>query len=306
MGRPEISRSYTKHLGRVGSVRIYESPPAGVDELIDRLRGASTILPFFAGSPLTREVLQAVRPSLVVIAGPIGACVDQRAAWDIGARVYDTPGLSALAVADYSFALLLALAHRIHEGAFSVRTGGWGAFVGRELTALKLGIVGLGRVGTRVAEMASVFGMEVSAWSPRLDRGGATPEGVRGMSLRDLLSWSDAVSLHLRLSPQTKGIIGASEIKLMSENALLVNTARAALLDMAAIRAAVAAGRLGGVALDVHDVEPLPKADILRCHPLVLCTPHMAWMTEQTIDRFVTAVASFVEHESPISIRQVV
>ncbi|MEU6115114.1 NAD(P)-dependent oxidoreductase [Streptomyces sp. NPDC047117] len=298
LGRPEIARAFSRSLSDAGPVRIHEAPAADTAELIHRLRGASVVVPFFAGAPLTGEVLESVRPPLVVVAGPASSCVDERAARETGTRVHGTPGLAAPAVAHYTLALMLSLLHRIPHGAQSVRDGGWETFPGREAAGLTLGVVGLGRIGTRLAELASAIGMDVVGWSPRLDRGDSVPEGIQAVPLAELLTRSDVVSLHLRLGRRTRGLIGSSELALLREDSVLVNTARAGLVDMAALRAVVAAGKVAGVALDVHDVEPLPDDDILRSHPAVLATPHMAWMTSRTIDRIVGAAAAVVRQES--------
>jgi phosphoglycerate dehydrogenase-like enzyme len=135
--------------------------------------------------------------------------------------------------------------------------------------------------------------MHVSAWSPRLDPDRARPAGVTASGLDALLATSEAVSLHLRLVPETRGLLDADRIRLLTPGSLLVNTARAGLLDTSALREAVVAGRLGGLAIDVFDAEPPPPDDPLCHHPAVLATPHMAWMTGQAVDRFVAAAAGF-------------
>ncbi|MFD8337509.1 NAD(P)-dependent oxidoreductase [Streptomyces solisilvae] len=308
-GSALVATAFRRHLtsGGTGTVDalVHEDPADGPGELVRRLRGADTAVHFFTGPRLDDEVLEAARPGRIVVAGPANDCVDLAAARRLGIPVHDTPGLAARSVAEHSLTLLLALVRRLPEVVPAMSDGGWRPVFGRELGGIRLGLIGLGRVGELFASLAVALGMRVSAWSPHLDGARCAAVGAVPCGLEELLATSDAVSLHLRLSSAGERLLGRAELGLLADGALLVNTARAGLLDMAALRETVLAGRLGGVALDVFDIEPLPPEDPLRHHPTVLVTPHLAWMTKEAVDRFVAAAAGFVQHRTTTQVRQV-
>nr|WP_202446837.1 NAD(P)-dependent oxidoreductase [Streptomyces sp. SID5468] len=268
---------------------LFTDPCPTPEILGERIRGAGTVLHFFHAPPLPTAPLLAERPGRVVVAGP-GAGLDLPALAGAGIEVYDTPGLAADSVAEFTLTLLLMLAHRVPSamGAASDMP-----FAGRELAGKTLGIVGWGRIGARTARLARGIGMRVTAWSPSLGKETARDAEARRLPLEELLASADAVSLHLREAPATRGVLDAGRLALLGREALLVNTARAGLVDMAELRRRLAAGLLGGAALDVADVEPLPPDDPLRTDPRVLVTPHMAWMTDETVTRFVSAALAF-------------
>ncbi|RAG81913.1 phosphoglycerate dehydrogenase [Streptacidiphilus pinicola] len=271
-------------------------------ELADRIRGSADVLQFFHGTPLRAEALLAARPARVLVAGPAGGAVDLDAARSAGIHVYDTPGLAAATVAEFTLTLLLALARRLPAG---VGAGtAWRPTAGRDLAGRLLGVVGWGAIGSAVARLALGIGMRVAAWSPSLDAATAHTAGVQRLELDELLAAADAVSLHLRSAPGTDGIVDARRLALLGPHALLVNTARAALVDMAELRRRLTAGALGGVALDVFDVEPLPEDDLLRTHPAALLTPHMAWMTDDAVGRFLAAAIAFGVHGDDSRVRR--
>lgn len=271
--------------------RIFTDPPADTAELIERLRGADTILHYFQGRRLDAEVLAQTRPRRIVVMGPTGASVDAEAAAALGIELYETPGLAVPAVAEHTIALMLALARRLTRAHASMRAGAWEPRLSSELAGRRLGVVGIGRIGERVASIALAMGMEVSAWARQP---GQRDDAVRLVSLDSLLRESDVVSLHARLGPESVGLIDRRRIGLLKPEALIVNTARAQLLDMDALRAALRAGKIAGAALDVFEAEPLSRDDPLREDPAVLLTPHSAWMTRQTLERFVCAAAAFI------------
>jgi glyoxylate reductase len=181
--------------------------------------------------------------------------------------------------AEFAFAPLLAAARRVPEADRFVRDGGWSParswepdlLLGRDLHGASLGIVGLGAVGRAVARRASSFGMRVRGWS----RSPAEVPGVEWVALPDLLSRSDFLSIHVPLSSQTRGLIGADEIARMPRGAILVNTARGGIVDEAALRAALESGQLTSAALDVFESEPLPAASPLRQAPNLILAPHI-------------------------------
>jgi phosphoglycerate dehydrogenase-like enzyme len=231
------------------------------------------------------EALLARCPALVVIARA-GAGLDNldtAAAARRGIAVIHAPGANTGTVAEHTLALMLDLARGITRSARAVATGRWeerARYRGDELGGLTLGIVGFGNIGRRVAELASAFRMHVlvAAHASRAEVRDSYPR----LPLPELLASADVVTLHLPLTPATRNLIGAAELARMRRGTLLVNTARGALVDMSALRAALLRGTLGGFAADVLDVEPPAPDDPLLVAENVLLTPHVASLTEAT------------------------
>jgi D-3-phosphoglycerate dehydrogenase len=205
-----------------------------------------------------------------------------------GIPVVYAPGANAATVAEHTIALILDLARGITRTAKLVSAGRWEErkhFHGHELAGLRLGLVGCGNIGKRVAALARAFGMEVFR-AERSD-GSASSTSASGdlpptLPLGELLATCDAVSLHVPLSPATRGLIGERELATMKPGAYLVNTARGELIDGAALRASLAAGHLGGFAADVLEQEPPAADDPLLAHERVVLTPHVGALTERT------------------------
>jgi phosphoglycerate dehydrogenase-like enzyme len=205
--------------------------------------------------------------------------IDLRAARSRGVEVVYAPGLTTTAVAEHTLLLMLAAARRLRPLANAVHQGNWAVrdgYTGLELAGRTLGVLGMGRIGRRVAELAQAIGMQVVGWS-RSGRGPFT-----ALALDDVLRTADVVSLHVALAPETRGLIGRRELELMRPGAILINTARGALIDQAALRDALAAGRLAGFAADVLDGEPPDPNDALLADDRVLITPHSAALTDRT------------------------
>ena len=233
-----------------------------------------------------RESLLARLPALklLITTGMNNASIDMAAAAARGVVVCGTRGIEGSA-AELTWALLMALARHIPEEANNLRAGGepWQRTVGSDLAGKTLGIIGLGRLGSLVARYGLAFGMNVVGWTRSDAAGRAGKLGIgHAASLDELLSTADMVTLHLRLNGETRGIIGARELRLMKPGALLVNTSRGPLVEEAALVAALSSGALGGAALDVFDREPLPAGHPLRTLPNVVATPHIGYVTEGT------------------------
>ena len=268
-----------------GRVRSFPDPPAGPAEWRARLAGAATVLHFFDDGRLPTDLLLEAAPRTVAIAGPAGGCVDAAALREAGITVLDTPGCAVRAVAEHTVSLILRAARAPlgHQP--------WGAepqLPGVELGDAVLGLVGFGLVARTVARLGQGLGMRVRTCSSHLTAQEAAALGVERVPLDHLMSGSDVVSVHLRATPETAGRLNRDLLGLLRPDTVLVNTARADVIDMAALRDLVRAGRLCRVALDVLDVEPLPADDILRTSPGVVVTPHTAWLTNRSIDRMVT------------------
>jgi phosphoglycerate dehydrogenase-like enzyme len=229
------------------------------------------------------------RLRLLVTSGMRNAALDVAAANGRGVVVCGTPS-SPTPPVELTWALVLGLARQLVPESLALRAGGpWQSSVGRDLAGATLGVVGLGKIGGRVAAVAQAFGMDVVAWSQHLTDERTAEAGVRRAErLPDLLAQSDVVTLHLVLSDRTRGLVGADELAVMRRSAYLVNTARAGLVDTSALVAALVAGGIAGAGLDVYDEEPLPAAHLLRTLPNVLATPHLGYVTEANYRAYFT------------------
>ncbi|MBM3956023.1 MAG: hydroxyacid dehydrogenase [Planctomycetes bacterium] len=219
-------------------------------------------------------------------------CVDLAAATRAGVVVCNTPGLLDEAVADYAWALLFAVARRVTAGEDLLRAGQWSVAWGHDVHGKTLGIVGCGRIGRAVARRAAGFGMRVLGHDPFAPADGVP--GVELVPLERLLRDSDFVSLHCALSAANRGMIGRAELAAMKRSAYLVNTARGALVDDAALVAALGSGAIAGAALDAFAAEPLPQSSPLRGSPRLLITPHQAFNSVETCERVSLAAAEAI------------
>lgn len=239
-------------------------------------------------TPLRGELLKTLpRLKLIVTAGMANAAIDMRAARDCGITVCGTASVGSSTV-ELTWALLLALVRGVPLADASLRNGRWQADSppGADLADATLGVIGLGRLGSRVAAVANAFGMRVLAWSANLTPERAAECGAELVTKADLLSTSDIVTVHVRLSDRTHGLLGAGELAAMKPTAFLVNTSRGPIVDEQALVDALQDGRLAGAALDVYDIEPLPAAHPLLSAPNTVLTPHLGYVTAQTYDLF--------------------
>ncbi|MGX1308800.1 phosphoglycerate dehydrogenase-like enzyme [Amorphus suaedae] len=222
---------------------------------------------------------------LLVTSGMKNAAVDLEAAREHGVAVCGTAS-SGHATAELSFLMILSLARKLPEQMASMREGGWQVGLGRDLRGTRLGLLGMGRLGTEMAKFGTAFGMDVVGWSQNLTPAAAEAAGARYVEKAELFETSDFVSVHLRLSDRTQGIVGRDDIARMKPDACLINTSRGGLVDNDALVAALREGRLGGAALDVYDHEPLPADDPLRSVPGLLLTPHIGYVTRESYEVF--------------------
>lgn len=252
------------------------------DDLVALLAGAPVVVAMRERTAFPRRVLERLPDlRLLVTTGSANVAIDVAAARERGVTVSGTGSLTA-ATAEHTWALLLALARGVPAEERQLRAGGWQLGLGKDLEGATLGVVGLGRLGSRVAEVGQAFGMHVVAWSQHLDPDAARAAGVEPVDKAELFARADVVTLHLVLSDRSRGTVGAAELAAMKPDALLVNTSRGPLVDEAALVAALHEGRLGGAALDVYDVEPLPADSPLRTAPRLVLTPHLGYVTEGT------------------------
>lgn len=197
----------------------------------------------------------------------------------------------ASAPAELTWALILELARDVSGQQERLRHGSWQNSLGVGLEGQVLGVIGFGRIGKRVAKVAQAFDMRVLAYSPSLNHETATAHGVEAVNLQHLAQHSDVISLHAKLTDSARGVISEDLVSMMKSQALLVNTARSALVDAQAVETAVAGGKLGGFAQDVFDEEPLPADDALRSMPKTVLTPHIGYATQQNFDLYAHQVA---------------
>jgi D-3-phosphoglycerate dehydrogenase / 2-oxoglutarate reductase len=283
-------------LRKLGPVDYYDGVPADRAELIERLRPAEAVVLDY--SVMDAEVLRACdRLRFVSFLGiGYGTCIDVAEATRRGIAVAYTPDYGATSVAEHALAMILALTRHIGPAFVSVREGRWepGRFQGMELRGKTLGIVGLGPIGTEMARLGAGLGMRLVGWTRR-----ASPErarhGVTLVSLEELFSLSDVVTLHLAYTPESERLVTRALLERMKPETWLVNTARARLVDNDALADLLRSGRLRGAALDVHESEPPPADYVFRTLPNVLLTPHIGYNTREAGSNMLRIAIATVE-----------
>ena len=252
--------------------------------LLVAVQNADVVVAMRERAAFTRGVLsRAPRLKLLVTTGMANASIDLDACRELGIEVRGTTGMRD-STAELTWGLIIALARHLVAEDRRVRAGGWQHTLGLDLAGARLGVVGLGRLGSRVAAIGLAFGMDVVAWSQNLLPERAAEVGVQAVSKAELFSTSDVVTLHLKLSDRTRGVVGAPELALMRPTAYLVNTSRGPLIDEAALVDALQQQTSAGAGLDVFDVEPLPADHPLRMLPNTVLTPHIGYATVATYD----------------------
>ncbi len=263
-------------------VVLYKSRAQSEDELISRIRDAQGIINIRAYSKFTPRVFEACQRLKIISVLGIGTDnVDLEAAQRHGVLVCNTPGYSAISVAEHSLALMLAAARQIPRLDSQLRSGHWTRLPMIQLHGKTLGIIGFGDIARQLAVIARGIGMNLVVWTFHPSEERAREHGVRFVTLEELLAISDVVSINIRLSPATKGLIGARELRLMKPTAILVNTARGAIVDEAALVEALKDGTIAAAGLDVFTTEPLPADSPLLGLPNVVVTPHTSGITPE-------------------------
>jgi phosphoglycerate dehydrogenase-like enzyme len=262
------------------------------DALVKRLAAFDVVIAMRERTPFPRSVLERLpNLKLLVTTGERNAAIDIKAAAELGITVSGT-GYFSSGAAEMTWALILAVVRHIPEEDRSIRAGGWQQTIGTDLEGSTLGVIGLGRLGERVARVGLAFGMDVVGWSQNLTDERCAEVGVRRAgSKEELLEQADIVTVHTLLSRRTRGLIGRAEFERMKPSAILINTARGGVVDQAALRAALHAGTIAGAALDVTDPEPLPADDPLLDAPNLLVVPHIGSATVRTRSRMADMAA---------------
>ena len=234
-----------------------------------------------------KVIAAAPRLKVITKAGARPDNVDFAAARERAIHVTWTPGANAVSVAEFTITLLLAVAKRLADLTARLRDGGWrdASLLGWELAGKTAGLIGLGHVGAAVAQRLRAFGMEVLAHDPQVGPAEFRAAGAAPATLDDLLARADMVSLHCALTRETRGLIDESALRRMKRTAILLNTARGALVDEAALQRALEQGWIGGAGLDVYTLEPPASPLFVAGLPNVIATPHVAAFTHESIAR---------------------
>ncbi|EHK83185.1 phosphoglycerate dehydrogenase-like oxidoreductase [Saccharomonospora azurea SZMC 14600] len=267
-------------------VRVFTEHIADQDELVRALAGFDVVVAMRERTPFPAALLSRLPDlRLLVTTGQRNASIDVEAARRQGIVVCGTGYLPHPTV-ELTWALILAAARHLPTEVQAMREGGWQTTLGTGLRGRTLGLLGLGRLGSQVARVGQAFGMRTIAWSQNLTADRAAEHDVTAVSKNELFASSDVLSVHLVLSKRTRGLVGAKELAAMKSTALLVNTSRAPIVDTDALLEALRQDTIGGAALDVYDVEPLPADHPLRSMPNVVLTPHIGFVTRETYEVF--------------------
>lgn len=268
------------------------------EDVVQALQDFDIVVLMRERTPFPANVITRLpRLRLIVTAGHRNGVLALDAAHSRGIAVLGTPILETPA-AELTWALLLALARRLPDEVKAMRHGWpWQTGLGRDLANSTLGIIGLGRLGLRVARIAQAFGMQVRAWSHNLTQERCAAAGVHfDTSLKSLLSQSDFVTIHSVLSERTVGLIGERELACMRPDAYLINTSRAAIVDEAALLDALKHQRIAGAGLDVYLQEPLPAKHPYRHLPNIIATPHIGYVTHELYALIYRSVVENITH----------
>jgi D-3-phosphoglycerate dehydrogenase len=281
----------------IGAVRVFTERGADQeDELIRRIGDARVAINIRAHARFTDAVFaRCPNLKLVSVWGTGTDNLDLNAAGMRGVTVCNTPGINAFAVAEHALTLALAVARKITLLDRQMREGQWPREMLTQLLGKTLGVFGMGTIGARLAVIAQGIGMNVLGWSARGDSGRLERAGVAAAAKEEILARADVVSLHVRLSPETRGFIGRKELALMRPSAILVNTGRGALVDKDALLQALRERRIMGAGLDVFHQEPIAPDDPLLALPNVVCSPHNAGQTPEVIRDGLLAAVQNVE-----------
>jgi phosphoglycerate dehydrogenase-like enzyme len=282
--------------GRV-DVRFLDRHLPGHDELVAELADCEIVVVMRERTPVPGELIARLpKLRLLVTSGMRNASIDLDAAAAHGVVVCGTASNSE-PPAELTWALLLGLARGVATEGAGFRAGGpWQSTLGADLAGRRLGLVGLGKIGTRVGRVGAAFGMDVAAWSQNLTPERAAEAGVTYLPSREeLLETSDFVSVHLVLGDRTRGLIGEAELRRMRPTAYLVNTSRAAIVDQDALLRALREGWIAGAGADVFTTEPVPADDPLRTAPNFLGLPHLGYVTRRNYEGYFRGAVEDIE-----------
>ena len=272
-------------------ITVFNQPLGGQDKVIKALADFEIVCGMRERTPFPRAVIEALpKLKLLITTGARNASFDLEAAKERKVTVCGTPGVGN-PTAGIAIGLMLELTRRIGYENARMKAGElWQTTIGLDLDGHTLGVIGLGKLGTRVAQIAKAFGMKVIAWSQNLTPEKCQEAGVQYAGKEDLLRQADFISIHVVLSARTRGLLGAKELSLMKPTAYLINTSRGPIIDEAALLAALKEGRIAGAGLDVFDTEPLPVDHPLRRLDNVVLTPHLGYVSVQNYRAYFAGV----------------
>jgi phosphoglycerate dehydrogenase-like enzyme len=272
-------------------IKVFNEHLGAPDKVIAALQGFAIVCAMRERTAFPRTVIEALPDlKLLVTTGMRNASIDLEAARALGVVVCGTPAFGN-ATAAVAAGLMLELARHIGYENVQLKAGArWQTTIGLDLEGMTLALLGLGRLGTRMAEIGRAFKMDVIAWSQNLTAETCKEAGVASVGRDDLFRRADFLSIHVQLSQRTRGLIGAKEFAMMKPGAFLINTSRGPIVDEAALIAALRAKRIAGAGLDVFDVEPLPIEHPLRKLDNVVLTPHLGYVAEQNYRTFFAGI----------------
>lgn len=273
-------------LRRQASIETFSDTISNPDDLVARLLPFDVICVMRERTPLPRGIIERLpRLKLIVSTGPKNSSVANDAAEELGIVVKNTRG-SLTAPIELTWALIMASARNLTSEAASLRAGGWQQTVGYELKGKTLGVLGLGRIGGKIARIAQTFDMNVITWSDRTTKEKADEVGATLVPKDQLFGQADILTIHLVLADATRGLVGANELAQMKVTSWLVNTSRGPIVDEGALIQALKEKRLAGAALDVFNVEPLPEDHPFRTLNNVVATPHLGYVSREQFEVF--------------------
>jgi len=273
-------------------IKVFNEPLGGGDAVARALQGFGVVVAMRERTPFPRALIEGLPDlRLLITTGMVNRAIDLDAAKARNVTVCGTPSFGN-PTTGIAWGLILELTRRIGSENARLKSGAlWQSVVGLDVEGLTLGVIGLGKLGLRVAEVGKAFRMKVVAWSQNITPERAQSHGVDcAASKEELLAVSDIVSIHIPLTPKSRGLIGATELRLMKPSALLINTSRGPIVEEAALLAALREQTIAGAGLDVYDIEPLPLDHPLRKLDNVVLTPHLGYASQQNYRAYFTGV----------------
>jgi phosphoglycerate dehydrogenase-like enzyme len=273
-------------------IKVFSEPMGAPEEVARALQGFAIICAMRERTPFPRQLIEALPDlKLLITTGMVNRAIDLDAAKARNVMVCGTPGFGN-PTTGIAWGLILELTRRIGYENARLKNGAlWQSVVGADVEGLTLGVIGLGKLALRVAEVGRAFRMKVVAWSQNITPERAQAAGVDyAASKEEVLRQSDIVSIHIPLTPKSRALIGAREIALMRPTAFLINTSRGPIVEEAALIAALRERRIAGAGLDVYDTEPLPLAHPLRKLDNVVLTPHLGYASQQNYRAYFAGV----------------
>ncbi|NMJ39689.1 D-2-hydroxyacid dehydrogenase family protein [Roseomonas sp. JC162] len=276
-------------------VTVFRDTITDREALVQRLAPFDAILAMRERTPFPRALIERLpNLRLLITTAARNRSIDAAACAEKGIVFCGTPSFGDPTV-DITWGLITGLMRDLPRQQEALRAGRWQTSVGWGLEGRTLGVVGLGKLGARVARVGQAFGMKVVAWSQNLTEERATEIGATRVDKATLFAEADVVTLHLILSDRSRGIVGAEDLGRMKRTAYIVNTSRGPLIDQDALIAALKEGRIAGAGLDVYDTEPLPPDHPILAAPNTFLTPHLGYVTQQNYRAYYQGAVEAIE-----------